>query len=142
MLRPGESLHLGRYRLIYESLRQYELEGGDRHVTEAQVSLYRDGEFLRTLRPHKDFFFSSEQSLSIPAVLSRPGEDVYILLVGWEEVGPEGSTFKIYLNPLVNWIWLGGLALVAGTLLAAWPGGQTAASWAMTPRPAVGMVTR
>ncbi len=138
MLRPGESLHLGRYTMTYESLRQYTLEGGDRQVTEAQVSLYRDGEFLRKLHPNKDFFLSSGQPLSIPAVLSRPGEDVYVLLVGWEEVGPSGSTFKIYLNPLVNWIWLGGLTLMAGTLLAAWPGRQQAASWTTARRPAMG----
>lgn len=142
MLRPDESLHLGRYTLTYEALRQYALEGGDRQVTEAQVSLYRDGEFLRTLRPHKDFFVSSGQPLSIPAVFSRPGEDVYVLLVGWEEIGPGGSTFKIYLNPLVNWVWLGGLTLIAGTLLAAWPERQAVSSWVATRRPAIGVTTK
>jgi cytochrome c-type biogenesis protein CcmF len=142
MLRPGESLHLDRYTLTYETLLQYEQEGGDRHVTEAKVSLYRDGKFLRTLRPHKDFFESSEQSLTIPAVLSRPGEDVYVLLVGWEQISFNGSTFKIYINPLVNWLWLGGLALMAGTLLAAWPEKQTAASWVAARRPAFGAATQ
>ncbi|MFQ5614528.1 MAG: heme lyase CcmF/NrfE family subunit, partial [Anaerolineae bacterium] len=136
LLRPGESLHLGGYTLTYETLRQYALEGGDRQVTEAQVSLYRDGKLLRHLRPHKDFFLSSGQPLSIPAVFSRPGEDVYVLLVAWEEVGPEGATFKVYLNPLVNWIWGGGLALIAGTLFAAWPGREAAPSWAAVRRPA------
>ena len=111
-------------------------------MTEAQVSLYRDGKFLRTLRPHKDFFLSSGQPLSMPAVLSRPGEDVYVLLVGWEEMGPAGSTFKVYLNPLINWIWLGGLTFIAGTLLAAWPGRQAAASWAVTRRPAMGVAAK
>lgn len=135
MLTPGESLHLGRYTLTYESLRQYTLEGGDRQVTEAKVSLYRDGKFLQTLEPHKDFFLSTRQPLSIPAVFSRPGEDVYVLLVAWEEIGVTGSTFKIYLNPLVNWIWLGGLALIVGTLLAAWPERQAAVSWTGARQP-------
>ncbi len=142
MLRPGESLHLGRYTLTNESLGHYTLEGGDRQVTEAQVSLYRDGKFLRTLRPHKDFFLSSGQPLSIPAVLNRPGEDVYVLLVGWEETGPAGSTFKVYLNPLINWIWLGGLTFIVGTLMAAWPGRQTAASWSVARRPAMGTAVK
>jgi cytochrome c-type biogenesis protein CcmF len=137
MLAPGESLHLGGYTITYESLRQYALEGGDRQVTEAQVSLYRAGEFLRTLQPTKDFFLSTEQPLSIPAVLSRPGEDVYVLLVAWENVGLEGSTFKIYLNPLVNWIWLGGLMLIIGTLIAAWPKRQAAVSWSVARQPVI-----
>jgi cytochrome c-type biogenesis protein CcmF len=142
MLRPGESLHLGGYTLTYESLRQYALEGGDRQVTQAQVSLYWDGKFLRRLQPHKDFFLSSGQPLSIPAVLSRPAEDVYVLLVAWEEAGPGGSTFKIYLNPLVNWIWLGGLTLILGTLVAAWPGQGRAVSWAVARRLAPVVVTK
>jgi cytochrome c-type biogenesis protein CcmF len=142
MLRRGESLHLGGYTLTYESLRRYALEGGDRQVTEAEVSLYRDGRFLRALRPHKDFFLSSGQPLSIPAVLSKPGEDVYVLLVAWDEVGAEGATFKIYLNPLVNWIWWGALALIAGTLLAAWPGRPAAVSWATHRRPAMEAAAR
>jgi cytochrome c-type biogenesis protein CcmF len=54
--------------------------------------------------------------------------------VGWEEIGPGGSTFKIYLNPLVNWVWLGGLTLIAGTLLAAWPERQVVSAWVTTRR--------
>jgi cytochrome c-type biogenesis protein CcmF len=140
-LRSGESLHLGRYTLTYDSLRQYALEGGDRQVTEATVSLYRDGEFLRTLHPRKDFFLSSRQPLSVPAVLSQLSGDVYVLLIAWEEIGPTESAFKIFLNPLVNWIWLGALTFVAGTLLAAWPARREAASWAITPPPVVGATT-
>jgi cytochrome c-type biogenesis protein CcmF len=88
------------------------------------------------LHPTKDFFLSTKQPLSIPAVLNRPGEDVYVLLVAWEEVGLAGSTFKVYLNPLINWIWLGGLALIVGTLVAAWPERQFAVSWSVTRQPA------
>jgi cytochrome c-type biogenesis protein CcmF len=28
---------------------------------------------------------------------------------------------KIYLNPLVNWLWFGGIIFILGTLVAAWP---------------------
>jgi cytochrome c-type biogenesis protein CcmF len=139
MLRPGESLHLGGYALTYESVRQFAREGGDRQVTEAQVSVYQNGEFLQRLHPTKDFFLSTQQPLSMPAVISRLDKDLYVLLVAWEEAGLRGATFKIYLNPLVNWIWLGGLTLIAGTVLAAWPGWQTAASWTAARRPVRGL---
>ena len=33
----------------------------------------------------------------------------------------QGATFKIYHNPLVNWLWIGGIVLLFGTLVAAWP---------------------
>lgn len=136
MLRPGESLTIGNYTMTFESLRQFSLEGGDRQVTEATASLYKDDKFIRTLKPHKDFFVSSGQPMSIPAVKSTVSEDVYVLLVAWEDVGLNGSTFKIYVNPLVNWVWMGGLTFILGTLIAAWPSRKKVASWSDVRRAA------
>ena len=48
-------------------------------------------------------------------------DDLYILLVSWQPVALQGATFKIYHNPLVNFLWLGGLVFILGTLVAAWP---------------------
>jgi cytochrome c-type biogenesis protein CcmF len=44
-----------------------------------------------------------------------------VLLVDWKPIGVQGATFKVYLNPLVNWLWLGGFVFIFGTLIAAWP---------------------
>ena len=59
------------------------------------------------------------QPASIPAVYSTAREDLYVILTALE---PDGSaTLKIYRNPLVNWIWIGGAIFVLGTLLVMWP---------------------
>ena len=29
--------------------------------------------------------------------------------------------FKIYHNPLINWLWTGAFVFIFGTLVAAWP---------------------
>jgi len=42
-------------------------------------------------------------------------------LVDWQPISTQSATFKIYLNPLVNWLWLGGIVFILGTLIAAWP---------------------
>jgi cytochrome c-type biogenesis protein CcmF len=44
-----------------------------------------------------------------------------VLLVDWQPIAAQGATFKIYHNPLVNFVWLGGLIFILGTLVAAWP---------------------
>jgi len=90
-------------------------------VVEATTTLYKDGRPLRELNPRRDYFVVQRQPMTIPAVHSTMGGDVYVLLVGWEEIGLNASTFKIYVNPLVNWTWFGGLLLVVGALVAAWP---------------------
>ena len=39
----------------------------------------------------------------------------------WLPISSEGATFKVYHNPLVNWMWWGAWVFVIGTLVAAWP---------------------
>jgi cytochrome c-type biogenesis protein CcmF len=44
-----------------------------------------------------------------------------VLLVNWEGTSNDFSTFRIFLNPLINWVWAGGFIFVIGTLIAGWP---------------------
>jgi cytochrome c-type biogenesis protein CcmF len=73
------------------------------------------------LHPRRDFYYESQQPMTIPGVRSTMEDDLYVLLVDWQPVSASGATFKIYHNPLVNWLWLGGLVFILGTLIAAWP---------------------
>lgn len=58
--------------------------------------------------------------MTIPAVWHRPTEDLYVLL-GTYDPASERVTLKVYVNPLINCVWLGMVILVLGTLIAAWP---------------------
>jgi len=90
-------------------------------VARATISVYRDGRLVGQLHPRRDFFVSSQQPMTIPGVRSTVEDDFYVLLVDWEPIAANGATFKVYLNPLVNWLWFGGLVFILGTLVAAWP---------------------
>ena len=136
---PGEQLTIGRYVMIYDDLQQFTTDD-DREVTRSTVSVYRDGQLIDTLHPRVDFFLSSEQSMTIPGVRSALEDDFYVLLTTWEGTGSGAATFKIYVNPLVNWVWAGGLIFILGTLVAAWPDAgsrrKVAAKNRLTARPA------
>ncbi len=119
-LKLGEQLTLGRYVMTYDGLDEF-VTNDDRQVARATVSVYKDGQLIDQLHPRRDFYFSSGQPMTIPGVRSAIEDDFYVLLVDWEEIAANGATFKIYLNPLVNWIWVGGLVFILGTLVAAWP---------------------
>jgi cytochrome c-type biogenesis protein CcmF len=47
-------------------------------------------------------------------------EDVYLALIS----DPQGEsvTLRIIVQPLVLWLWVGGVLMFAGTFLAAFPG--------------------
>jgi cytochrome c-type biogenesis protein CcmF len=48
-------------------------------------------------------------------------DEVYVLLVDWEPINQAGTTFKVFVNPLVNWLWMGSFLFIFGIIIAAWP---------------------
>ena len=63
-----------------------------------------------------------QQALLAQVVLEAVGLAVHLTqMEGWEPAGAGGATFKVYVNPLVNWLWAGGLVFIIGTLVATWP---------------------
>ncbi|MBL6965047.1 MAG: heme lyase CcmF/NrfE family subunit [Anaerolineales bacterium] len=119
-LSVGESLTLGRYDMVYEELAVFDAPDA-RNVARAVVSVYKDGEPVGELYPRRDFFYDSQQPMTIPGVRSTLADDFYVLLVDWEEISTNNATFKVYHNPLVKWMWLGSWVFVIGTLISAWP---------------------
>jgi cytochrome c-type biogenesis protein CcmF len=115
----GESIQLSGYTVRYDSLAQFNAPDG-RWVTRAVVSVFRDGKFLTELYPRYDVY-SDGQPMTIPGVRSTLADDLYVLLVNWEGVTTQIAPFKVYHNPLVNWLWLGSIVFILGTLIAAWP---------------------
>jgi cytochrome c-type biogenesis protein CcmF len=119
-LSRGEQLTLGPYVMTYDSLSEFVTED-DRQVARAVVSVYRNGSYEGELYPRRDFYFSTQQPMTIPGVRSSIEDDFYVLLVGWETIDQGVATFKVYRNPLVNFVWFGGLVFILGTAVAAWP---------------------
>ena len=42
--------------------------------------------------------------------------------------GTEQAVFRFTINPLVWWVWYGGMVLVLGGLIVMWPGGGVPAA--------------
>jgi cytochrome c-type biogenesis protein CcmF len=114
----GESLSVGGYQLKFQELRGYPGSDG-RDVVEAVTSLSQNGKVIDELNPRRDFFVTQKQPVTVPGVYSTPGVDLYVLLVGWDDTGTS-ATFKIYVNSLINWLWIGGIVMILGTIIATW----------------------
>jgi cytochrome c-type biogenesis protein CcmF len=121
---PGSAVEIADYRLEYKTARALPAlhYGG----AIARLALFRGGKPVGTLTPEKRMYWLEQQPSSIPAIYSTLGEDLYVILTAIE---PNGSaTLKIYRNPLVSWIWLGGATFVLGTVLVIWPHQRRAAA--------------
>ena len=119
-LKPGESLQLAGYTVTYESLAEFDVNDG-RNVARAVLNVSKNGKNLGQLYPRRDYFYDSQQPMTIPGVRSTIEDDLYVILVNWEEISANGATFKVFHNPLVNWLWFGGILLIFGSFIAAWP---------------------
>ncbi len=119
-LAQGQQLTLGPYTMTYNSLAEFDTNDG-RLVDRAVVSVYRDGKLVSELNPRRDYYYAAQQPMTIPGVRSSLQDDFYVILVGWEQIASQGATFKVYLNPLINFVWMGGFVFIFGTLVAAWP---------------------
>ena len=116
-LAPGESAEVGAYTIEYISS-SFE-EKTDRTEGLAEVRVYRDGNFLGTYYPRRDFYPSFNMASTQAAIRSTPVEDLYI--VPGEFLDDGRAIFRVMVNPMVWWMWLAGPIMILGTLIALWP---------------------
>src|SRR5216117_1185909 len=133
-LRPGESASIKSpygwtYRLTHLGISQY--DALNRQVTAATLEVSRDGKRLGVLttekRQHVDGLGRPTfQPSSEVGIRSDLREDLYVVLGGVVN-GTEQAVFRFTINPLVWWVWYGGMIVALGGLIVMWPGGSPAA---------------
>jgi cytochrome c-type biogenesis protein CcmF len=89
-----------------------------RVINTATMSVYRNGTLVSVVEPRIDEY--PNMPMTIAGAHSTLEKDFYVLLTGFDD-STQVASFKIYINPLVNLVWWGGLVLILGTVLAAYP---------------------
>ena len=131
-LRPGESVSITSpfgsvYQLTYQAMSWYPATNMTKLV--ATVDVKRDGRPAGMLAPEKRAYKQREEVTSEVGIRRAWNEDLYLIMAGvadpdrfmsGQEPRPV-ATFKVLVNPLVPWIWLGGFIMAMGTLVALWP---------------------
>jgi cytochrome c-type biogenesis protein CcmF len=87
------------------------------------LSESKGGSRIGTLNPTIGYYPASQQRLTEVALDSNAVRDVYVVLVGIDSSGL--ARLSVYINPLVVWVWVGGLIMLIGGLVAAWPPPRT-----------------
>ncbi len=129
-LKPGETATLRsayghEYSFTHLGISQY--EALNRFVTAASVEVQRDGQRVGVVRSEKrqhldsfgrpTFDPSTEAGIHSGVLL-----DLYIVFAG-AIAGTEEAVYRFTINPLVWWVWYGGVVLVFGGAVTMWPGG-------------------
>jgi cytochrome c-type biogenesis protein CcmF len=115
----GDSLQLGPYTLTLQTSdskpeRNYTAQ---RMVVEAM----RDNKPVMMLFPEKrKFAGNNQENGTMVAIYSTWKEDLYVVFAGIDP-DTQQPVIHAFLNPLVKWIWFGGVVVVFGTIIALLP---------------------
>ena len=94
-----------------------------RRSQKARFEVSRDGSSLGTLAPRLNYYKKMGTPIGTPVVKSRLTEDLYLSLINVDQ-GAKTASLDVMVHPLVIWLWIGGVFMLGGTIVAAWPTGR------------------
>ncbi len=112
----GNSFQIGPY-----SMKLADLHNGETPMYQwdsASIEVSKHGSRMGIMEPERRFYKASQQPLGRVALWNRLDEDLYLNFASGEG---KTVTLQAYIFPLVSWIWIGTLVLIAGTLIALVP---------------------
>ncbi|HEY1796652.1 MAG TPA: heme lyase CcmF/NrfE family subunit [Stellaceae bacterium] len=111
---PGDSFDLAGYQIVLDRVDQ--VRGPDYTATRAHMRLMRGGELVREMLPEKRFYAVEDGTSTDVAIRTNLLADVYTVI--GDSDGKGAYTLRLYYNPLVPWIWLGGLTMAFGGMVS------------------------
>jgi cytochrome c-type biogenesis protein CcmF len=113
----GDNVEIGGYTLKLQDIKEAQ---NANYISEVGiVKVYRDGKEIKTLKPERRFYRSSEQGTTEVALRSTLKEDLYVVLDFSRDRNQ--PILHVFLNPLVAWVWLGAFVFIVGTLICLLP---------------------
>jgi cytochrome c-type biogenesis protein CcmF len=114
-LAPGESLELGGYMFVFEGAKHF--EGPNFTSDKGTVRVLQDGEEVAVLHPEKRLYTVQQMPMTEAGIDAGLTRDLYVAL--GEPLENGAWAVRVHIKPYVRWIWLGGLMMGLGGLLAA-----------------------
>jgi cytochrome c-type biogenesis protein CcmF len=123
-LTKGQSLELGGYTLTFQGIEQYTNDA--KNATVAKLEGYKNGKPIGPVSPEKNVYkYEGNRDINQEtevALRSTFTDDLYVILMSY---GTDGTaTIRVMVNPMVSWIWAGGVVLLIGAIVTMWPGGR------------------
>lgn len=115
-MQKGDSVTIGSYELVYKTFG--EMQDSRKDIVYAQMEIFKNKDKIAKLTPERFIYKSvmgERQVTSEVALRSTLKEDLYISLASIQNDG--SATFVIMLNPLMNWMWIGGFVITLGIII-------------------------
>jgi cytochrome c-type biogenesis protein CcmF len=117
----GESVKIRNYTFRFDGIDHFDA-GDGRFVTEAVLAVLQEDSPVGALYPQREVYQNMGLAVTQPGLKSNLAVDLYAVLIDWRPITQDEATFRIFLNPLVTWLWVGTGVLTVGTIVALLPG--------------------
>jgi len=125
-LNRGETLSIGQYKIRFEGV------NGSQQPTHYRVKaafkVFNQDKELGVLSPALKFYPTQQSPIGRAVFRSTLIEDLYLILSGFSELEQNRVTLKALVRPLLAWMWIGGVVIALGTIVAVWPARQRSAA--------------
>lgn len=112
---PGDSVELGGYRFQFDGAAHFE---GPNFISDKGTVRVFDGERqIKVLHPEKRLYTVQQATMTEAGIDAGFTRDLFVAL--GEPLEQGAWAVRIHIKPFVRWIWLGGLLMAFGGLLAA-----------------------
>jgi cytochrome c-type biogenesis protein CcmF len=118
LMREGDLLRVRNYLLRCDGLANGDTPNYE--YTRALITVTKDGHAFTSMHPEKRFYKASQQPTSYVSIHPTLSEDLYVVLAGLDQDTGK-AVIEVFVNPLVMWVWIGGVVVFLGTLLALVP---------------------
>ncbi len=130
VLRDGQSAQAGGYTFTAS---QFERQrDANKMSVGATILVTKDGRTVDTLKPQKHVYLPSREPGDEVAIAGGLRRDIWTHLAFMSQDRSE-ITLRVFVNPMIATIWLGGLVFLLGALVAGWPTRRSARAAATAP---------
>jgi len=119
-LEQGEVVAWGGHTFELESVTVDINDAESERALKANVLL--DGE--QVYRPAITTYLNQGATVGTPSVRTGFTKDVYLTLEPGAEPGGDVAVIRVFVKPMILWLWIGGAVMAIGTLLSAFPGNR------------------
>ncbi|VAW82554.1 Cytochrome c heme lyase subunit CcmF [hydrothermal vent metagenome] len=112
---PGQEITLNNYLFRFDGITLH--EGPNYQAQRGTVHVSRNGREIAVLHPEKRAYRVQTKPMTEAGIDAGLFRDIYVSL--GEPLGNGDWALRLYYKPMVRWIWLGGLLMAFGGLLAA-----------------------
>jgi len=113
-LSAGDDVTVAGYRAVFNGVR--DVAGPNYAAQMGELEIYKGERRIAVMHPEKRRYFAGGNVMTEVALHGRFWRDIYIAL--GEELGDGAWAVRVYVKPVVRWIWIGGFLVMFAALLS------------------------